>query len=159
MTRSDREILRDLADREAIRDVQHRYALGLDRVERALLESCLIDDVEADYGPLGRYSGRREFVDGLLAALAGQEPGSTQHLLANILIELDGDRARSHCYGHVPGLFARPDGPRVITVGVVYDAELRRTADGWRIARLKADLRWMDDGWAMLRERFPDSVP
>lgn len=159
MQRPEGDLLRELADREAIRDLLHRYALGLDRIDRALLEACLSDDVEADYGPLGRYSGKREFVAGLLEALAGQAPGATQHLLSNILIDLDGDTAHSHCYGHVPGLFERPDGPQVITVGVVYDADLRRGADGWRLCRLKADLRWMDDGWAMLRERYPDAVP
>jgi hypothetical protein len=158
MADTTRSLLRELLDREQIRDVQHRYALGLDRIDRALLEGCLTEDVEADYGPLGVFSGRKEFVDGLLAALAGQAPGATQHLLCNFLIDLDGDAARTHCYGHVPGLFERPNGPRVITVGVIYDADLRRTRDGWRIARLKAELRWMDDGWEMLREKYPDSV-
>lgn len=81
--------LRQLIDREAIRDCLCRYCRGIDRADEALLRSVYWPDAHDCHGA---YDGP---VEGFLAQALPRlrSGGRGVHQIANILIELHGDRA------------------------------------------------------------------
>jgi hypothetical protein len=121
------------ADKERIAEVLIRYATGIDSKDWPLLRSCWTEDVDADYGEVGRFSGADAITD-LMKRLHGAM-GPTYHRLSNFAVAVDGERATARSYVHAL-LQAIPDDAAswVEAVGH-YDDELVRTADGWRIAR------------------------
>ena len=57
-----------------------------------------------------------------------------QHLITNVRVEIDGDRARSVCYFFNPmGLPGRDEGVHTFFCGGIYRDRLIRTERGWRI--------------------------
>lgn len=125
--------LRALEDRQAIADLLHRYCRALDRLDGDLLESVFFEDAELDYGP-GLYRGAPgPFVPFALEFQGAME--HTQHRLANLLIDLRGDRA--FCESYVCALHQlQRDGERkdLIVDGRFLDGFERR-GEAWRIAR------------------------
>ncbi len=128
--RSTDELIAELADKQAIYEVVLRYCRGIDRLDMELVRSC--------YHPEGvdnhtGFSGRRDdyiaWVEPLLKRLHG-----TQHVMANHLIELDGDRARSETYGTAYHLApADGEGPASFTTGFRYVDTMERRDGQWRI--------------------------
>ena len=79
----------------AITDVLHRYARGLDRMDREMVLSCWHLGGTDDHAPL--YSGTASgFIDWLWPVHGAMEV--TRHVVTNIMIEVDGDHAGSECY-------------------------------------------------------------
>ena len=79
------------ADREAIRDCIWRYARGIDRVDEEMLRSVYWPDATDEHA--GMFSGpASEFVDWSMQNLPTM--GDTCHLITNLLIRLDGDKAK-----------------------------------------------------------------
>lgn len=97
----------EVAARQAITEVLHRYCRGMDRMDRELTLSCWHPGGTDEHAPL--YAGSAEgFVDWLWpvhAAMLG-----TRHVLTNIHIEVDGDRAVSESYWTVTLRVPRPEG-------------------------------------------------
>jgi hypothetical protein len=124
------------ADKEQITEVLIRYATGIDSKNWALLRTCWTEDVDVDYGEVGRYSGA-DAITGLMEQLH-DAMGPTYHRLTNFAIAVDGDRATARSYVHAV-LQAIPDDPAswVEALGH-YDDGLVRTSEGWRIARRTA---------------------
>ena len=61
-------------------------------------------------------------------------------IITNLVIEVDGDTARSRCYFHAPMGRNAPDGGQyIITNAGRYLDKLVRTADGWRIVERFCD--------------------
>ena len=85
-----------LADRQAITDLLYRYCRAVDRLDVPLGHSIWHEDGIADYGE-GFYQGDGR---GVIDLICTQHRGTLHHShqLANILIELDGDRAGSESY-------------------------------------------------------------
>lgn len=82
----------------AERDIQRalvRIARAMDERDWAALEQLLLPDATADLG-LGPIAGGAEIVRFIRTFL--DACGSTQHLLGNLLVEVDGDRATSRSY-------------------------------------------------------------
>ncbi len=88
----------DLVARMAITDVLHRYCRAMDRMDRPLALSCWHPDGTDEHTPL--YAGSAAgFVDWVWRI---HEPMVlTRHVLSNVLIEVDGDRAWSESYWDV----------------------------------------------------------
>ena len=56
------------------------------------------------------------------------------HIVTNLVIEIEGDTARSRCYFHAPmGRNLAGDEQLIITNAGRYEDKLVRTTDGWRI--------------------------
>jgi 3-phenylpropionate/cinnamic acid dioxygenase small subunit len=121
------------ADREQIADVLIRYATGIDFKDWALLRTCWTEDVDVDYGEVGRYSGA-DAITGLMEQLHGAM-GPTYHRLTNFAIAVDGDSATARSYVHAVLQAVSDDAASWVEALGHYDDELIRTADGWRIAR------------------------
>jgi hypothetical protein len=92
--------LRLLEDREAIHEVIMRYCRGVDRGEPDLVASAFHDDAtDNHYGVLLPF---REAIGTLKTARSADRSSSpvksTMHNICNVLIEIDGDVARSESY-------------------------------------------------------------
>jgi uncharacterized protein (TIGR02246 family) len=118
-------------DREQITDVLIRYATGIDTQDWPLFRTCFTTDVQADYGEIGVWAG----VDGITEYMTTTHAGmpATNHMLSNIAIEVDGDRASAVTYVHAVLVLRRDPEQSVDAVGK-YEDSLVRTDDGWKIA-------------------------
>jgi hypothetical protein len=132
-----------LADRAELIELLGRYADIADLKEFGKLPARVFTDpltldFESVAGlpvmtvPLGDY------VENLRAAFAPF--AATHHVISGHVIELDGDRATIHAHVRaehwVPDAVAG-DGPRRWLVVGFYDNEAVRTADGWRLSRVR----------------------
>ena len=59
--------------------------------------------------------------------------GPTQHVVTNLLADVDGDTATSRCYLVNPLLSPEDPPSTVVLIGGEYRDRWRRTDDGWRI--------------------------
>jgi uncharacterized protein (TIGR02246 family) len=128
-----------LEDREAIRALIAEYRRALDEKDFGAYAELFGPDGEFVAGSwIAR--GREE----ILAMLAQMQAtgalsvaaGDDRHLVANLEIELDGDRATARSTW-VYLTRAEGDAPLLAMIGH-YEDELRRTAAGWRFARRRA---------------------
>jgi SnoaL-like protein len=89
-------ILEGLAARQAITDLIYRYCRAMDRLDVALGSSIWHADGIADYGA-DFYQGNGR---GVIEHICAQHRQALHHShqVANILIDLDGDRAGSEAY-------------------------------------------------------------
>ena len=86
--------LQAVVDKQAIYELSCRYMRGLDRLDRELLLSVFHADGWCDYG--FAKGTPAEFIDYAIGALT--EHASNQHMIGNVLIELDGDEAYGEVY-------------------------------------------------------------
>jgi 3-phenylpropionate/cinnamic acid dioxygenase small subunit len=134
----------DLRDRADVEAVLLRYATALDTRDWDLLRSVFVADGVADYGDLG--GGVHHGVEAITAVVdRALEPFSaTQHLITNVVVELDGDEAAATCYLQAHHVAHPPDGTTRFVVGGIYRDRLRRTADGWRIVHRELRPVWTE---------------
>lgn len=87
--------IRALLDKQAISEALYTYCRAVDRVDRPLAYSIWHEDAQADYGSIYKGTGRGviDFIcDSHLQGVVHS------HQITNILIRLEGDRARSEAY-------------------------------------------------------------
>jgi SnoaL-like protein len=132
-----------LSDLAEIRDVLVRYGWAIDTKDWALLDTCFTADATVDYssnpgGKAGPYAQIRTWLEKMMSAFP-----VTQHLMSNIDITLDGDRATARTMVTNPQGAATRDGPlHFFFVGGRYDDELVRTPDGWKIKNRVETTLW-----------------
>lgn len=118
-----------IAERDIGRTLS-RLARAMDERDWAALEAIYLEDATADMG-VGLLRGREAIVASLRSFL--DECGPTQHLLGNLVIDVEGDRATSRCY--VADMHVGAGDKAQLnfrTLGEYHDAWVRR--DGaWRI--------------------------
>lgn len=133
----------ELSDRAEIHDVIVRYGWAIDTKDWALLDTCFTTDAYVDYssnpgGKEGPYAQIRSWLEKMMSAFP-----VTQHLMSNVQITLDGDRASCRTMVTNPQGAATREGPlHFFFVGGRYDDEFVRTSDGWRIARRVETTLW-----------------
>jgi hypothetical protein len=126
-------------DAVEIANVKARYCAASDLcptdVGAALagFRTAFTDDVIGDYG-FRVFDGFDELTGFMTTAVAGNSEWMV-HMLHTPRIEIDGDNATGEWT--VMGQMKRREGGAIDTVLGRYSDELRRTADGWRITRLK----------------------
>ncbi len=128
-----------LVDRRTIADVVLRYCRGIDRLDLQLVRDCYHPDATDEHGT---FTGTRdEYVDwvaGILTRFTG-----TMHVVANQLIEIDGDTAHCETYGVAYHWGDPPDDTRRnFTTGFRYVDHFARRDGEWRIARRIAVREW-----------------
>jgi ketosteroid isomerase-like protein len=139
VTTIDTKLVELLAKQE-IRDTLYRYCRGIDRCDFELVRSCYHPDATDDHGD---YKGG---VDGFIAHcqenLARFE--RTMHFLGNILVEVDGTRARSEAYAiahhHLRARKTKPARDFLVWFRYVDDFEQREGE--WRIAARVCAFEW-----------------
>ena len=129
MIRTVSQLKEEWADREAIRDCLGRYSRAIDRCDMALLKTA--------YWPraIDRHTG---FTGTIEEFAAWAEPRlrampHSVHMLGNILIRLDGGKARVETYFWSVNVLPAGDVREVLAVGRYLDRFERRD-DEWRIA-------------------------
>lgn len=123
-----------------IRGVCLRYCRGIDRRRFDIVRECYHPDATDEHG---------DFVGGVDAFIAHAQASlerfeSTMHFVGNILVEVDGDHARSESYTvamHRRGAWAeRP--ARDHLVGLRYVDDFERRDGTWRIAARVCVFEW-----------------
>ena len=133
----------EVADRMAILDLLHRYCRAIDTKDWDLLDQVFTPEAWIDYtssgGTKGRFAEVKEWLAVTLVRFA-----MTQHLVTNVEITLDGDRAASRAYFYNPMGTARAEGGLdLFFVGGYYVDRLERTPLGWRIAERLEQQAWV----------------
>lgn len=133
-------LLTELRDREEIRALMYRYARGVDRGDYDVITSAFLPGATDKHGhfdgPADEFA--RGVVDrGDAAQIAGN------HHITNIVIELDGDRARTETY--FIAFHPHLDSGVKVEMGVLsgrYLDELERVDGRWGIARRRVVSDW-----------------
>jgi hypothetical protein len=131
-------LLQDLTDRQAITDLVNHLGLWLDEKRFYDTESLFTEDVTVAT-PGGQAQGV-----GLVAEQARRNHGyeRIQHVITNVLIDLDGDRAQVRA-NLIATLVPSADEPAAhTTLGERYRFEAVRTPQGWRLSRVAVDPIW-----------------
>ena len=142
----------DLAARQEVEDVVVRMFVATDERDWATLESCFADPFLLDMTSLtgGNPSevSPRQVAD---AWAEGFKPlDHVHHQVGNFRTRIDGGAATVRCYGialHHRAKIASESRTRRF-VGT-YELDLVRTADAWRITRLKFLLKFIDGNLAL----------
>ena len=138
--------LQELGDRQAIADLIARLGLMLD--EKRFDESGSILDAHVTVKTPGGSAQGREAV---AAQARRNHTVRTQHVITNVLIELDGDRAQARA--NLTATFAPDPGSQLLingeeqrashlTLGEVYRFGAVRSADGWRLSTIETEPVW-----------------
>lgn len=90
------ENLQLLLDKEAIRDQIYSYWRALDRIDNELGYSVFAEDSTVNYGETFPSGTGRQFIDNMLEQ--HRHMVSTHHMMTNILIKVNGDKAASETY-------------------------------------------------------------
>ncbi len=146
MTTPTTQILAELADREAIRECLYRYCRGVDRIDADMVRSAYWPDCVDHH--LEFTGNAEEFIAWSFPIMGSMD--QTQHIIANVLITIAGDRAdvESYFYGYhrVNMGDAKAD---VIGAGRYLDTFEKR-GDEWRILKRMVITDWF--------RQYPDSA-
>ena len=135
-----------LSDRFEIQDLVFHYAQLIDSKQFDQLRATVFTaDAHIDYSAFGGSVGKlEETITFLKAAVTTELFPNTQHLNANVQVELNGDRAKGRVMCFNPMVMAMPEGSaQTYFLGLWYVDEYRRTADGWRICRREEEKSWV----------------
>ena len=136
--------LDELLDRQAIGEVVIRYATGADTRDWRLYRSCFCDEIEIDFSswngvPSGTVAAD-DWVAGVEMGLGGFD--ATQHISANHVITLEGDRATCVSYVQAQHVLRDEEAGGSFTLGGYYTNRLMRTEGGWKIRSCRLTVTW-----------------
>jgi hypothetical protein len=128
-----------LLDKQSIYEVLVTYCRGVDRCDEDLIRSAFHDDSYDDHG---YWKGPGHELAPFLADRLRKANSATTHSLTNVLIEVDGDLARSEAHVHATLIRAGSDPAEVDVVGARYLDRFSRRAGTWRIEHRTVVLDW-----------------
>lgn len=135
----------EISDRFEIQDLVFHYADLVDQKKIQELRHVFTEDAFIDYSVFGGSVGDLETTLAFLeSALTNELFPNSQHLNANVQVELAGDTAKGRVMCFNPMEMSMPDGgTQTYFIGLWYVDEYRRTADGWRINRRVEEKSWV----------------
>lgn len=135
----------EMSDRFEIQDLVFHYANLVDQKKIQELRHVFTEDAFIDYSVFGGSVGDLETtLEFLESALTNELFPNSQHLNANVQVELAGDTAKGRVMCFNPMEMSMPDGgTQTYFIGLWYVDEYRRTADGWRINRRVEEKSWV----------------
>lgn len=141
----DQKKLQQLYDRMEIIDTMNRYATSVDTRDWDLFLTCYTDEMIADMVSVGFEKPMTLPATDFLAIIrqAVSPFDSTQHLISNHVIDIDGDGATCVCYLQAQHFSQDDTGPHSLLIGGYYSNSLIRTKAGWRIDKYKVVKTWM----------------
>ncbi len=129
--------LQALVDRNEIIDLFSRYATGIDTRDAALYRSCFTDALAWDMMGQGLTEGAADvWVETALNTV--QFFATTQHIITNHVIDIDGDEATAVAYLQAQHWNA----DAATLVGGYYSNRLQRTPEGWKFCRIELKITW-----------------
>lgn len=136
--------LQEISDRLEIQDLLVRYSHCVDTRDWDGLDEVFTADAFIDYSAMGGARGTlpeiKKFLGEVMVLLK-----SFQHMIANTVLELDGDRAQARTICHNPMVFDRQGQEHVYVCGLWYVDDLVRTDVGWRISRRVEERCYIDN--------------
>lgn len=124
--------LQELSDRFEIQQLMIDYATSIDTRNFDGLDRLFTPDAYIDYRAMGGIDGRFPEIKAWLKKMLPQFP-AYNHMIGNIDIRLDGDRASSRIICFNPMTVDLADGTRhVMFYGLWYNDKFIRTEAGWR---------------------------
>jgi SnoaL-like domain len=121
-------------DRQDITDLISRLGRWLDDKEFANARSVLTEDVT-----VSTPGGQAEGIDRVIAQASRNHQVPTQHLITNVLVDLDGDHATA-----TANLLVTFAGSVLERQGERYAFGVARTGDGWRLSRIEVTPVWRE---------------
>jgi hypothetical protein len=159
---NDSQKLQILWDKQEITEVVHRFARALDRVDGELMKDCYWEDATEEHqDPIFPdkffWNGNgHEFVPIAMKGFHGLK--DTQHRIANMLIELDGDHATAECYVWAYHLHEEDGKDMEGTLGGRHLFRFERREGEWKILHRKTvfDFNQSQDATAFWGEAYED---
>jgi hypothetical protein len=139
-------------DVTAIIQLVNLYGLAVDTQRWSLFDRIFTDDIDADYSATAHWRDLATFKADFAAF---HDPfDSTQHVLSNHLVQIDGDTAQAFCNGSWRLVRKSADGTPLWDGTGWYDDDLVRTGAGWRIRRRTCRITWWT-GNPLVNEAIP----
>lgn len=126
------------ADRSECIDLVARVARAIDRCDVALLATLFHPDATDDHGMFA--GSATDFIEWVMPVLATMK--RTQHVIGQVLVELDGDRAASEAYFIAHHTLDGPDGEVFMLAAGRYLDRFERRDGIWKIAHRHAVYDW-----------------
>ena len=126
--------LEEISDRLELQHLLISYSEAIDRREFDELDEIFVDDAYIDYRDTGGIDGQYPQIKAWLAETLPTYFERNAHMLGLPSIKLAGDTATARTFCFNP-MVLKGEKPKVMQVGVWYDDEFVRTADGWRFSR------------------------
>lgn len=132
--------LQQLLDKRACEEVILRYGRTLDWLDEAGQRSCFWPDAKISYG---FFEGAGE--DWVPTVMAVETTAARRwHMSSGVMVQVNGDRARSECYGLTVATTANEEGELMDTVfGGRYLDELEKREGEWRISSRTYVADWL----------------
>jgi hypothetical protein len=144
--------LHELADRLAIREVVDLYARAADRVDGAAAAALFTEDGALRIFERGTAEPVRERLgrEAIATAFAGlSRYDVTLHVVANHLVDLDGDAAtgETYCLAHHVRTIGEGEAAHLSDhlMAIRYLDDFVRTEEGWRIAQRRLQLEFTEE--------------
>jgi ketosteroid isomerase-like protein len=134
-------------DRRQIIDLTIAYCWALDSKDWEALRSVFLPDATA------RLGDERDGIESIIARVSGALGAldSSQHLISNHQVAVDGDTATCRCYLQAQHVRRSAEGsPNYIVAGRYLD-RLIRTTEGWRIQRRDLLVDWTEGNVRVVR--------
>ena len=131
--------LQALLDRQACEDILVRYGRTLDWLDEEGQTACYWPDAEIDYGFF-----KGSAVD-WVPVVMGLEAASPRrwHMTSGIIVEVNGDKAHSECYGLSLGSSNNEQGELIAAIfGGRYLDEFEKRDGQWRISKRQYIADW-----------------
>lgn len=141
----DPKKLQLLYDRMEIIDTMNRYATSVDTRDWDLFLTCYTEEMNADMVSVG-FDAPLDMPATAFREIIKQavDPfDSTQHLLSNHVIDIDGESATCVSYLQAQHFSEDDTGAHTLLIGGYYANSLVRTPAGWRINKYKVVKTWM----------------
>jgi hypothetical protein len=133
--------LAEISDRYDIQQLLVDYAAAIDLRRFDDLDAVFTPDAYIDYRAMGGIDGRYPQVKAWLAEVLPAF-ANYAHMLGLPSIRVDGDTATARTFCFNPMVLAG-EKPTTMLLGLWYDDEFVRTADGWRMNR-RAETKCFD---------------
>lgn len=122
-----------IADRLAIEDLFVRYTTALDRGDVETIVQCFTPDAVLESPVVGAYRGHAAIREFAARFARFREAGAQlRHVISNLAVELDGERARATCY--LLNVLTRDGRSQMLAPGR-YECDLVKLGGGWAFQR------------------------
>lgn len=136
----------ELADREAIKDCLYRYSRGVDRLDEEMVRSAYWPDAIDNH--LEFKGNVEEFIAWSFPIMRSMD--QTMHIICNVMIRLDGAKAKVESYFYGIHRVNFGGAPRDAIGAGRYLDQFERRNDEWRIANRIVMTDWFRE--------YPDSA-